>query len=81
MAAIAVCEARETMMLIGIVSLLAPSARSLTPSLMPWMAREAVSSLRVMGLLGSSRRCSIQSAMREILMGDISTRWLLGQYC
>lgn len=77
-ASIAEAEARETTIWIGWVSAdWPPRARSLTPSLTPWMQRDFASSRTVMGFCGSMRPWFIHSWIRSRFMGEMSREKLV----
>lgn len=77
-ASIADAEARETTIWMGWVRAdWPPRARSLTPSLTPWMQRERASSRTVMGILGSMRPWFIHSWIRSRLTGEMSREKLV----
>lgn len=61
MASMAEVEARETVMVMGWLKSVAPRPRSLMPSFTEPMTPVSMSSLGVMGLVGSRRPLSIHS--------------------
>ena len=65
------------MMLMGVVRAVEPRARSFMPSAAtPWMAREDLSSRRVMGWEGFRRPWVIQDWIVSRLMGESSAEKL-----